>query len=229
MATFYLNHALAAKFPSFVGSARNLQNNLVLRALWLLRFRLFNRCLMPNDAAVPLDWNRYRHYLGLLARQHVAGELLGKVDLSGVVQQTLLEAHQADEVQTLATEARLAWLRTALARNLTDELRRLRADKRDIGREQPLVAAFDASSASLANWLAAEQSSPSQKADQAEQLLRLADAVAALPEAQRQAVELHYFQNLPLAVIAAMLGKTQAAVAGLLKRGLKELRAVLAE
>jgi RNA polymerase sigma-70 factor (ECF subfamily) len=183
---------------------------------------------MPPEVE-PVDWDRYRQYLGLLARQHLAGDVQGKVDVSGVVQQTLLEAHQAEQVSSLTTEARLAWLRKALARNLTDELRRLRADKRDIGREQPLDEALDASSAGIARWLAAEQSSPSQRADQAEQLLRLAEAVASLPDSQRQAVELHYFQKLPLAVIAAMLGKSQAAVAGLLKRGLKALRTVLAE
>ncbi|HJZ93324.1 MAG TPA: sigma-70 family RNA polymerase sigma factor [Gemmataceae bacterium] len=183
---------------------------------------------MPSDAA-PGEWDHYRAYLALLARQHLAGELRGKLDVSGVIQQTLLEAHQAGRVAELETGPRLAWLRTALARNLADELRRLRADKRDVGREQALHADLDASANGLERWLAADQSSPSQRADRAEQLLRLAAAVAALPDGQRQAVEMHYFQTRPVAEIAAAMGKTPAAVAGLLKRGLRQLREHLAD
>src|SRR4051812_30828079 len=104
---------------------------------------------MPTDPAPPADWDRDRAYLALLARQHVGADLQGKLDVSGVIQQTLLEAHAAGHVAALGTGPRLAWLRTALASNLTDELRRLRADKRDAGRE----LALDASAANLARFL----------------------------------------------------------------------------
>jgi len=184
---------------------------------------------MPTDEIPAGDWERYRAYLALLARQHLDNDLQGKVDLSGVIQQTLLEVHQGGRITDLQTGQRLTWMRTALARNLTDELRRLRAGKRDAGRERDLQAALDASSASLAAWLAADQSSPSQRVDREEQQLRLAKAVADLPDGQREAVELHYFQNRPVQEIAAAMGKTTSAVAGLLKRGLRQLREHLAE
>src|SRR2546430_8231397 len=102
---------------------------------------------------------RYRHYLGLLARLQTARRLQGKVDLSGVVQQTLLEAHrllprfQAKNPGDLA-----AWLRRILANNLADEIRKLRSGKRDIGRERSLEAAIEESSAKLEAWLAADES-----------------------------------------------------------------------
>lgn len=175
-------------------------------------------------------WEKYRGYLTLLARQHVGPALVARCDPSGVVQQTLLEAHAAaDRLAELDDGRLLAWLRAALARNLADEFRRARADKRDVGREQTLEADIDRSAARVEAWLVAEQSSPSLRADRNEQLVRLAAAVAELPEAQRHAVELHYLQGRSVADTALALGRTPAAVAGLIKRGLQHLREALSD
>jgi len=173
-------------------------------------------------------WERYRGYLTLLARRHVGPDLAARCDPSGVVQQTLLEAHAAaGGLGGLDGGRLLAWLRTALARNLADELRKARAEKRDVGRERALEADLERSAARVEAWLAAEQSSPSLRADRNEQLVRLADAIASLPEAQRAAVELHYLGGKTVAETAAALGRTPAATAGLIKRGLQRLREVL--
>jgi RNA polymerase sigma-70 factor (ECF subfamily) len=149
------------------------------------------------------------------------------VDLSGVVQQTLLEAHQgltADPDRIRAEAETVAWLRSILSHNLADALRKLSARKRDVRREWSLDAALDQSASRLERWLAAEQSSPSQRAIRHEELLRMAESLAELPESQRRAIELHHLRGLPLSEIAAELGTTKAAVAGLLHRGLKSLR-----
>jgi RNA polymerase sigma-70 factor (ECF subfamily) len=60
-----------------------------------------------------------------------------------------------------------------------------------------------------------------------EDVLQLAAAIEALPEDQRQAVVLHHLQGHSAADIAARLGRTEVAVAGLLRRGLKKLRVLL--
>jgi RNA polymerase sigma-70 factor (ECF subfamily) len=98
-----------------------------------------------------------------------------------------------------------------------------------VAREQSLEAALDASSARLEAWLVAGQSSPSQQAVRNEQAVRLAEALDHLPEAQREAVVLHYFQGCPVADVGRQLNRSPAAVAGLLHRGLKQLREVLRE
>ena len=87
--------------------------------------------------------------------------------------------------------------------------------------------ALDHSSARLEVWLVAEQSSPSQRSRRKEQLLELCDALERLPEAQREAVRLHYLENRKLVEIAEQLDRSPSAVAGLLKRGLSKLRALM--
>ena len=182
--------------------------------------------------AVPLacetpDLERFRAYLVLLARLEIAPRLRDKVDLSGVVQQTLLEAHQGliNYPGGPKTEAEItAWLRSILSHNLADVLRKLTTRKRDVRREWSLEQALDQSTSRLEQWLTVDQSSPSQRVMRQEEILRMAATLATLPEGQRRAIELHHLQGWPLAEIAAELSTTKAAVAGLLHRGLKNLR-----
>ena len=180
-----------------------------------------------NDPALELE--RYREYLTLLARWQIAPHLRGKVDLSGVVQQTLLEAHRARDRLSDQPAAQAAWLRRALANNLRDEVRKLATAARDIGRERSLEAALDQSSARLEGWLASDQFSPSGRAERHEDLLRLAAALTALPDDQRRAVEMHHLEGRPLAEVAVELGRSKGAVAQLLFRGLQKLREWMGE
>src|SRR5262249_46879439 len=126
--------------------------------------------MSPDAQSQALE--RFRDYLCLLARLQLDPRLQGKVDLSGVVQQTLLEAHQAwGRLERMSETQRTAWLRRALANNLTDEVRKLGTAMRDAARERSLEAELEQSSARLEAWLSADQSSPSQHAERNEQLL----------------------------------------------------------
>jgi RNA polymerase sigma-70 factor, ECF subfamily len=168
---------------------------------------------------------RYRAYLGLIARLQIDPRWRARVDLSGAVQQTLFEAHQMmRDGDGRTSQERLAWLRTCLAHNLTDELRKATADRRDIRREQSLEAALAKSSQCLEDWLAVAGSAPGDRAERAEQAVRLAAALATLPETQREALVLQHWHGWTIAEIAEHLGRTRTAVAGLLKRGLATLR-----
>jgi RNA polymerase sigma-70 factor (ECF subfamily) len=168
---------------------------------------------------------RFREYLRLLARLQIGTGVQAQVDPSDVVQQTLLEAYQQLAQLRGQSQAEItAWLRQILAHNLADAFRGVGRAKRDVARQRSLEAALEDSSSRLQAWLAAEQSSPSQRAERHEEAVRLADALATLPEAQREALVLQHWHGWTLAQIGQHLGRSTAAVAGLLKRGLKQLR-----
>jgi RNA polymerase sigma-70 factor (ECF subfamily) len=172
--------------------------------------------------------DKFRPYLALLVHHRLDGRFRGKLDASGVVQQTLFEAHQGRQDFRGTTEAELAaWLRRILVRNLTDEVRRLGAGKRDLARERSIGDAVERSASNLAGWLAQDQSSPSQQAVRQEQLVELAEALTRLPEDQRTAVELHHLEGHSLAEVGRRMQRSKEAVAGLLFRGLKRLRELL--
>jgi RNA polymerase sigma-70 factor (ECF subfamily) len=171
---------------------------------------------------------QFRPYLLLFARLHLDARLRGKLDASDVVQNTLCEACQSPERFHGRSAGEVAgWLRQALIHQMSRAVRDLGRARRNVARERSLDEALDDSSARLEAWLAAEQSSPSAQAEHGEQTIRLTAAVEALPDAQREAVVLHYLHGRTLRQVAQSLGRSEAAVAGLLQRGLKELRKVL--
>jgi RNA polymerase sigma-70 factor (ECF subfamily) len=169
----------------------------------------------------------FRNYLLLLARVQIHGLLRGQLDPDDLVQQTLTRAiekrdrfHGPDDAQFVA------WLRTLLSHTLIDAARKF---ARAGGVARSLEAAIEQSSARLEAFLAADQTSLSGRVERQERLLRLADALAALPDDQRRAVELKHLQELALIEVARQIGRSVPAVAGLLQRGLRALREELGD
>jgi RNA polymerase sigma-70 factor (ECF subfamily) len=174
------------------------------------------------------DLHRYRDYLLLLARCQLPARLRAKLDPSDMVQLTFLDAHRdRDQFRGTTSGELAAWLRGILAHRLANAARDFDRDKRDVGRERPLHGSVEESSARLEAWLADDRTPPHDRADRNEQLLALAAALARLPDAQREAVELRYLRGLPVKAVAEEMGRTLAAVGGLLHRALVELQQVL--
>jgi RNA polymerase sigma-70 factor (ECF subfamily) len=186
----------------------------------------FIGCLMQHEAkSSARAWEDYRDYLHLLARLQLDPRLRGKLDPSDVVQQTLVKAHQnREQFRGTTTSEEAGWLRRILTNVLIDAARKY---QREVDREHNLEQAIGASSARLEAWLADEGSSPSEIAARHEQLLELAHALERLPEDQRTAVELHHLRDFSVAEIAGQMGRTEASVAGLLRRALQTLRTLL--
>jgi RNA polymerase sigma-70 factor (ECF subfamily) len=167
------------------------------------------------------DLERFRDYLRLVARLQLDKRIQARMDPSDLVQQTLLEAHQALARPEAEAPADLAaYLRRILGRNLVDAVRRHHAGVRDVDLEQSL----EESSLRLEAWLADKEAGPEEKLTRQEQLAQLADTLVGLPEDQRTAVELKYLQGQTVAAIAEQMQRSEEAVGGLLRRGLAGLR-----
>jgi RNA polymerase sigma-70 factor (ECF subfamily) len=168
---------------------------------------------------------RYRVYLRLLARLQLDPRLRASLDPSDVVQQALLKAYQRHDQFRGETEAELAaWLRAILANTLADAVRRGQTRE---GLQRSLEASIEHSSSRLEAWLASTGSSPSEHAVQHEQLLLMSEALAKLPDDQQRAVELKHLQGYTVEAIAEEMGRSKAAVGGLLRRGMKRLRELM--
>jgi RNA polymerase sigma-70 factor, ECF subfamily len=174
----------------------------------------------------PLE--QFRAYLRLLARMQFPAILQAKLDPSDLVQQTLLNAHQAvGQFRGTSFAEQAAWLRRIFANTLANAVRDYRRAGRDVALEKSLDASVDESSARLEAWLASEQTPPVEVALRNEQFLQLADRLAELPEVQREALLLRYCEGWAVGDIAKHLGGTRASVASLLRRGLAEMRELL--
>lgn len=180
----------------------------------------------PPDELRPVE--DYRDYLHLLVRLQLGTRLRAKLDASDIVQQAVLHAHeQREQFRGQSENERLAWLRAILANVLATASRRFETQARDARRERSLDADIERSSSRMEGLLAADQTSPSERAVRGEELLRLAHAISRLPDDQRRVVELHYLKGLAMADVAEQIGRTRPAAVGLLFRGMKRLRELL--
>jgi RNA polymerase sigma-70 factor, ECF subfamily len=183
--------------------------------------------MAPETRPADQSIERYRDYLRLLARLQLDPRLQSKLDPSDVVQQALLKAHQNLQQFRGQSEAELAaWLRRILANTMIDAVRSFRLE---LQAERSLEHSLEQSSARLEAWLIAPDEPPDGPVRHHEQTLVVAEALAQLPDDQRMAVEFHHLKEIPVAEIAVQMGRTEASVAGLLRRGLKRLRELLSD
>jgi RNA polymerase sigma-70 factor (ECF subfamily) len=207
-----------------------------VRQLTRVRLFLFNRALMTFMTVMKsreMDdqtLERCRAYLKLLACGQVDSWLGQQIDASDLVQQTLLDAVvRTDQFRGKSEAEFFAWLREILKNNLIDAFRHHGCAKRDVARNRSLDEDISKSFRRVDALATGSRSTPSQQAATNEQLLRLPPALEALSDAQREAIVLHYLHGLKLSETSKKIGRSEAAVCGLLHRGLKRLQELLEE
>jgi RNA polymerase sigma-70 factor (ECF subfamily) len=166
----------------------------------------------------------YRNYLRLVARSLIGQALRIRLDPSDLVQETFLKAGR--EFAGFAGQGEpelVAWLRRILARTLADQVKHHRREARDHRRQESLEVLIDQPGLAVHLALASMAPTPSAQAVRREQAVLLADAVADLPPDYREVFILRTLEHVPLAEIAAKMGRSVGAVRMLWTRAIERL------
>jgi RNA polymerase sigma-70 factor (ECF subfamily) len=161
-----------------------------------------------DDDAFRRLFERYATRLLRTVRRHVASA----DDATDIVQQTFLHLHRSREDFRDGQLLR-PWIFTICLNLRRDHFRRRgRRPEAPLdldGRRDPFVEAYD----------------PVRQ----ERIAQVKAAVEALPGAQREVIDLHWFQGLPFQEIAEIVGASETAVKVRAHRGYERLRRVLEE
>ena len=189
-----------------------------------------NRPVPESPPEFPLE--DYIGYLTALARVLCSGGagLRNKLEVEDLVQETLERAHTAaSQFRGTTPEEYSAWLRKVFASVAADEVRRLKAQKRDVRLEETLIQTIDSTDRNMNDIPTGGQTSPSSYVGRHEYELRLADALNALPADQQTAIVLNKLLGYTLSEVATYMARTKPSVAGLLRRALATLAEQLKE
>jgi RNA polymerase sigma-70 factor (ECF subfamily) len=165
----------------------------------------------------------YWPLLYVRARELLLGtRLRRRLDASDLVQETLARAYKALGTVRAATQAQFVkWLLQILHNLFMDEIRK----RPEPGLEEWVQSSAAAWEESFADD---QQSAPSEQLQRQELRLHIAQAMAQLPEDQCNVVIARDLLSMPVAEVAAVLERTPKSVAGLLLRGRRKLRQLLA-
>jgi len=193
---------------------------------------LCRRIVAGDPSAVDRLLERHRPRLRRMVEVHLDRRVVARVDASDVVQEALAEA--AVRLPDYARGANFPfypWLRQiAWERLLQLHRRHIGAAKRSVTRERA-GGEFDSehSVLQLAQWVAAKESSPSQRRVREERRSELMSSLLELPEHYRQVVVLRHLEELQFDEIAAVLNLGVEAVRSRYRRAIERLHGILSQ
>lgn len=190
--------------------------------------RLLQRAGTGDRQAFDELFQRYLPYLSRLIALRMDPRLRPRLDVADVVQETQLDAFQrlGEFLERRPMPFRL-WLRkTACERLLKLREHHVDAQKRTLRREVPLP---EHSSLMLTQRLAAVGSSPSKQLSRREMARRVNQALARLPEADREILLMRTFEALSYDEVAVALEIAPAAARKRYGRALLRLQKALTE
>ena len=169
---------------------------------------------------------QFRPLLRANARQSLSPLLRKRADESDLAQMTLSTAAEEFGAFRGTTDAELVgWLQAIQQQHVAGVVRKCKTKSRDAKRE---VSTTDDSPTPLSDPANSRASArPSRRMQLKELRAQIDVALADLPEDQQRAVRLKFLDEWTSHEIAEVMGKTERAVAGLLRRGMSQLKDVL--
>lgn len=171
-------------------------------------------------AALGVLLHSFRPYVRVLVHELWPKALHARGDDSDLIQDAFLEVHRVFPEFRGSTMAEfVCWLRRIVLRVAQRRVRRERSDGRTPEREH--------TEDEMLAQLTASELSPAARAERSEQVDLLTAALALLSDDMQQVVLARHVDELPHAVIAERLGRSEAAVRVLYVRALDRLRHLL--
>jgi RNA polymerase sigma-70 factor (ECF subfamily) len=141
-----------------------------------------------------------------------------------ILQETFAEAFRTiGNFEPQGKDAFYRWLSTIADHRLLDAIRSLKTARRG-GGQAPAANTARSSIANLVNIVAVTLRTPSRSARGHETTAAVQVALAGLRDEHRDALTLRYLRGLPIAEVAARMGKTESAVHKICSRALQGLR-----
>ena len=163
----------------------------------------------------------YRNRLRETVDADIHGPLQRRIDASDIVQQAWVQAvRKFNQFQGTTLAEFWRWLEQVERNILVDVVREHGAQRRDAHAEQ----SGDGHRNAVGQFTTA-----SQKVMRGERRRELERAIDQLPDGQQEAIRLRYLHELKVAEIAQQMERSEEAVAGLLKRGVKTLKDILSD
>ncbi len=157
-----------------------------------------------------------------------AGSALAHADIDDLVQESYLEAtRQFDDYTYQGPDSFFRWLATVALHRIANLRRTAGAAKRDRRRERPIVGPGATTARRGSPQPAAEGPGPRTLVIGTEAEARLDAALAELAPADREVITLARFEGLALQEVADRMGRSRNAVALLLSRALRKLKAAM--
>lgn len=182
----------------------------------------------PQALAELIDARRAM-LLGFIDR-HLGALLRRKVEPEDILQEVSGDAVRSLPEVDLADRDPIGWLCQLAERRIIDAHRKyVAAQKRSATREVSLAGGNDSGTSrpELIQMLAASMTTPSMALSRKSKEEQLQQALAQLPELQREAIRLRYVQGLGSKEIAQLLGKSDGAIRVMLTRSLDKLQQLL--
>ncbi|WP_166830594.1 sigma-70 family RNA polymerase sigma factor [Thalassoroseus pseudoceratinae] len=181
---------------------------------------LLDAAIKGNRLALGELLEQFRSQLREKVHAQLQGALQRRVDESDIVQQACVRAVEVFQKQFRGTtiEEFWGWLEQIQQHTFIDLARNHQAQRRDVRRQK---------SDANADKFAGNVSSPSQKAMRAEKHQRIEAALLQLPELQQKAVRLRHLEGRKIEDVARILGKSPAAAAQVIYRGVAALKRLL--